>query len=106
MIVQLSIADDRELRAHIWDVIKGEIVSIARGEIRAIIAEVVKEGVIPKTPGEIDKLVKESVVSLTKDALMADVSGHFNNYQAAVREIAREEVKAILDKMFRSNFPL
>ena len=61
MTVQLNIESDQELRAAIRDSIKGEVLSIARGEIKKIIAEVVGEKVIPKNPAELDVMVREIV---------------------------------------------
>lgn len=61
MKVELSIADDRELRAHVRNIIKGEVVSIARGEIKAIIAEVVGERIIPKDQVALENIIREII---------------------------------------------
>jgi len=61
MKVELSIADDRELKQHIRDVIKGEVLSIARGEVKGIIAQAVGEKAIPGSAADIEKLVKAAI---------------------------------------------
>lgn len=61
MKVQLSIADDRELKQHIRDVIKGEVLSIARGEVKDIIAQAVGEKAIPGSAADIEKIVKVAI---------------------------------------------
>ncbi len=61
MKVELSIADDRELKQHIRDVIKGEVLSIARGEVKDIIAQAVGEKAIPGSAADIEKLVKAAI---------------------------------------------
>jgi len=61
MKVELSIADDRELRQHIKDVIRGEVLSIARGEIKGIIAQAVSEKAIPSEPVDVERVISEEI---------------------------------------------
>lgn len=86
MKVEISIKDDRELKDHIRDVIKGEVVSIARGEIRHIIKQVFGEkygSVIP----EPDKIIREEL----KEIIRKDIGvGTYGNSDF-IREIARQE---------------
>lgn len=96
MKVELSIADDRELRSAIRDMIKGEIVSIARGEIRAILAEVVKEGILPKTEEDFNRIVVEEVRGIIKRELN---NGNYNT-PSTLSKIAREILNDTIEKMF------
>lgn len=70
MKVELSIADDRELRTAIRDMIKGEVTAIMRGEIKTIIAELVKEGAFPKDVNDLKGMVEAEVAKYVKGVLM------------------------------------
>jgi hypothetical protein len=95
MKVELSIADDRELRSAIKDLIKGEVASIMRGEIKSIIADLVKEGAYPKDVKDLESMVRAEVGSYVKEQLK------INNYGSSfVKEIAREEVGKLLREVF------
>jgi hypothetical protein len=96
MKVELSIADDRELRAAIKDLIKGEVVAIARGEIRTILAEVLKEGVVPKTKEEIDQLIKAEVRAQVQHILSERTEGWSNT---VVKDLARQEVATFIRQL-------
>jgi len=98
MKVELSIADDRELRNAIKDLIKGEVTSIMRGEIKNIIADLVKEGIYPKDTKDLGNIVKAEVASYVKEQLKS--SNYNNNY---VREMARQETAKILREMFEKS---
>jgi hypothetical protein len=97
MKVELNIADDRELRSAIKDLIKGEVASIMRGEIKSIISDLVKEGAYPKDAKDLETIVRAEVASYTKEQLKS--TGYNNN---VVKEIAREEVGKILREMFEN----
>lgn len=99
MKVELSIADDRELRAAVRDLIKGEIVGIARGEIKTILAEVVKEGVLPKDEASLNAIVKNAIAETVKNEL----GTHSYNSPGVIREMAREEVNRYVREWFKTN---
>ncbi len=97
MKVELSIADDRELRDTIRDMIKGEVVSIARGEIRTIFAEVIKEGYIPKSKEELDKIIREEIRKIVSDSLTQNWTGS----ASYIKSVAREEVNLLLRELIK-----
>jgi len=90
MKLELSIADDRELRLFIKDSIKSEIVSIARGEVKGILADVIKEGYIPKDQQDIDKIIKNEIHEIVYKEL------NLSNYGNKLKEWVREEISVIL----------
>jgi len=95
MKVELSIADDRELRAHIRDVIKGEVLGIARGEIKTIIAEAVKQKAVPHTGTELDKIVRNEIKGMIRDVVKATY-GKPNFIEKCIRQ----EVNKYLAEFF------
>ena len=92
MKVELSIADDRELRQHIRDVIKGEILSIARGEIKTIIARAVSEKAIPGNAANIKRLVETAIAEEVKRQL----SGNNYNSRSWIRTEARQQIANLI----------
>lgn len=96
MKVELSIADDSELRQHIRDTIKGEVVSVARAEIKKIIAEVVKEGIVPKSQDDIDKIVR----GVVKEEVIQQLT-QYNYGENSIKKIAREEINVLLREMIK-----
>lgn len=99
MKVELSIADDREMRDTIRDLIKGEVASIMRGEIKGIVAELVKEDVIPKDAKTLGDIVRSEVRKYVSEQLLGSNS-YSNN---PLREIAREEVAKLLKESLKTN---
>jgi phosphoenolpyruvate-protein kinase (PTS system EI component) len=99
MKVELSIADDRELRNTIKDMIKGEVVSVARGEIRGIIAEVTREGYIPKDSQDVENIVRAIIKEEVKSKLKESGWG---NSESMIGRIAREEIRAFVREQFKS----
>lgn len=97
MKVELSIADDRELRQAIKDEIKGVVVSIARSEIKNILADVVREGVVPKTPADIEK-IWQTEISKEVSAALKSAGGYWPN--ETIKQVVREEVSKILKELF------
>ena len=93
MKVEISIADDTELRAHIKDVIKGEVVSIARGEIRKIIAEVC--GTIAS------EYSKEKADAIAKDIVLAEVKKQFASARYGEPSYVQSVIREKVSEMFR-----
>lgn len=101
MKVELSIADDRELKAHIRDVIRGEVLGIARGEIKTIIAEAVKQKAIPHTEKELDRIVRKEIQAMIRDVVSMGYSKP-NFIQVCIRE----EVAKYLAEFFSESHKL
>ncbi len=99
MKVELSIADDRELRAAVRDMIKGEVASVMRGEIKNIIAELVKEGALPKDTKSLEDMVTKATKEVVKEQLGVSPYGS----SEAVRKMAREEVSKIVQEIFKAD---
>jgi hypothetical protein len=98
MKLELSIADDRELRLFIKDLIKSEIVSIARGEVKGILADVIKEGYIPKNQEDIDKVVKNEIHEIIKSEL-----GTWSSYSDnKLKQMAREEISLVFKEALKN----
>lgn len=97
MKVELSIKDDRELKNHIRDVIKGEITSVARGEIRDIIKEVFAEkyGELRDLSQNPEMIIREEIKELIKKDIATNTYGN-SNY---IRLIAKEEVSLIVKEV-------
>jgi len=90
--VELSIADDRELRQHIRDVIKGEVLSIARGEIKSIIAQAVGEKAMPTKATDIEKMAREAIVEEIRQQLGSSRYGT----TSWIKTEAREQIAKML----------
>ena len=98
MKVELSIKDDRELRAHIKDLIRGEVVSIARGEIRSILAEVVGGIATGESQEKVDAIAK-SVIST---AVQKEFSRSGYAQVSFVQKTIREQISEMLRKAFQT----
>lgn len=97
MKLELSIADDRELKSFIKDSIKAEIVSIARGEVKGILVDVVKEGYIPKDKDDIERIIREEIKKLVVAEL--NKGSYFGATQ--IKNIAREEINLYLRDLLK-----
>ncbi|TIH12773.1 hypothetical protein D0S45_17535 [Marinifilum sp. JC120] len=91
MKVELSIHDDKELRAHIKAVIKGEITSIARSEITDIIADVVDKKHAPNVRALFEDVVQKEVRNA-----VGGTSGLRNQIREMVRDYVAKEVQVTL----------
>ena len=103
MKLELSIADDRELRAFIKDSIKGEVRSIARGEIKSILAAVTEEKIIPRTPDELNRIVRDIIKEEVRRQLRDRSSGY--NSPTILVDVTREVVREILEEMWKNRGP-
>jgi hypothetical protein len=104
MKLELSIADDRELRNFIKDSIKSEIVSIARGEVKGILVDVIKEGYIPKSQSDIDKIVREEINSIIRNELKS--SDYYGNNNNKLKEYVTDAISNILKEAINSKIAL
>lgn len=91
MTVSLKVENDGELRAYIKDLIKGQVLSIAREEIKNIIKEVT-EAKIPTI--NVDTLLKEEVLkNVNKTLLGTSTWGSPNFIQIEARKIIQKELE-------------
>lgn len=93
MKVELSIADDRELKQHIRDIIKGEVLSIARGEIKNIIAQAVYEKAVPTSAADIERMVKKAIANEIERQLGANRYGKSSWIKAEARKQIAEMIR-------------
>ena len=94
MKVELSIKDDRELKNYIKDVIKGQVISIARGEIREIIKDVFSEkyGDIKELSQNPERIIREEIRDLIKKDIDTSNYGQSN----FIRQVAKVEISEII----------
>jgi hypothetical protein len=95
MKVELSIKDDRELKNHIRDVIRGEVTSIARGEIREIIKEVFSEKYNTTKLPDAESIVKTEIRDIVKAELKA---GSYN--ESWIKQTAKFEISQLIRATF------
>ena len=61
MKIELNLKDDTEFRAYIKEMIKGQVLSVAREEIRSIIAEVFISKYGHASTTDVELLIKDEV---------------------------------------------
>ena len=101
MKVELSIADDRELKGHIREVIKGEVLSIARGEIKAIIAQAVGEKAIPGSAADIEKIVRAAI----KEEIAHQLGASRYGSASWIKTEARKQIATTVRDWARHEYP-
>ena len=96
MKVELLIADNTELRKHIKDLIRAEVLSIVRAEVVGVIKEVVGDRVAGG----------EKVTDLMRDIIKKEVTYALGSADYSIREtaktIAREEVRELLQRVLQN----
>jgi hypothetical protein len=98
MKVTLNIAEDEELRAAIKDMIRGQVMAIAREEIKDIIAEAVKKSVIVKTGADVDKMFYEEISKHIKNVLGDSATwGKASWIQNTAKEIVKSKIDELID---------
>lgn len=90
MKVELLLADDKELRAHIKALIQAEVLSLARQEIISVLKEVVGDRVAGMDV--IQRLMKDVI----KDEVRSALGSSEYSIRESARTIAREEVRELL----------
>ena len=100
MKIELLIADDTELRNAVRDLIKAEVLSIARAEIRDIISEVVGEKVASNT--RLDALA-EKVIREEVARAIGNTVGNTWDYRSSetIKALAREEINKRLNDVWK-----
>lgn len=89
MTVTLNINNDDELRAHVKELISGQVKSIVREEIKDILREILSKKIQDKDLPAVDFLIKDEVVKAIKKELDAPAY----NQPGYIKKIAREEVE-------------
>lgn len=95
MKVELLLADDTELRKYIKELIKAEVLAIARSEVVNIIKDVVGD----RVAGE------EKVTGLMREIIKKETSNALGATDYSIREtaktMAREEVRDLLQRVLQ-----
>lgn len=96
MKISLNIENDKELRAYIKDLIKGQVLSIAREEIINILKEVAEL----KTPKiNVDSLIRDEIIKTVKNQLTNTSTWNSPNF---IQEEARKIIKQELSEYFKN----
>jgi hypothetical protein len=102
MKVELLIADDRELRASIHEMIRAEVLNMARKELKDIIASAIESRLPSDVAAEkvMTTLFEEEVRRQVKDTL----GGHRSNYNdpTFIQRMAREEVRMAIRELMKN----
>jgi len=88
MKVTLNIQEDSELRAHIKDAIKGQILSIIRSEVNGLFKDVLG--------GRIEKSLPVSIENLVKLEISKYVQAHLKGNGWDSSGFVREEAKRLV----------
>lgn len=92
MKLELTIADDKELRAFIKDQIKGMVLNVAREEIVEIISKAANEKQLAS---------KDFLAKTIKELINNQFSGQYN-FRSMVKNLIQEEVRAIIKEVIES----
>lgn len=118
MTVTLNIENDKELRAYIKDIIKGQVLSIVREEFLAIVREELEAKIKGLSTYKFDKIITESFENATSKVLKEKCNVDFwdtsfikpyvdakldtvlarTNWDDVVSKLASEKIKALLEK--------
>jgi|APSaa5957512622_1039677.scaffolds.fasta_scaffold148224_1 hypothetical protein len=72
MKLTININDDSELRAHIKDSIKGQVLSVVRGELLEIIKEELNRKMKGTDARRFDRMVQDALKIVVKDILRTE----------------------------------
>jgi len=72
MNVTLNIENDKELRAHIKDCVKGQVLSIVRKDFLAIVKEEMERKLKGTDTALFNRMIKDSLLKAIKDILRTD----------------------------------
>ena len=95
MKVTLNINEDAELRAHIKEAIRGQVISIAREEVVKLLGDILAQKVPTVDP---EKVVKEEILRITRATLDNGSWGKASYIQEQARIEVQKLVKEILSK--------
>jgi len=96
MTVSLNIQNDEELRAYIKDLVKGQVLSIAREEIVNIINDVVLKKIGRTTSP--DTIFQEEITKMVKAELLSTTWSSPSYIKKVAREVVEQQLKDILIK--------
>lgn len=92
MKLELTIADDKELRAFIKDQIKGMVLNVAREEIVEVVSKATNEKGITD---------KDFIAKLIQGLIYSQFAGE-RNFMGMVKRTIQEEVRAVIKEMIKS----
>lgn len=92
MKLELTIADDKELRAFIKDQIKGMVLNVAREEIISIISKAANEKQLAS---------KDFLTKIIQELIHNQFSGQYN-FRSMVKNLIQEEVRAVIKEVIES----
>lgn len=98
--IKLDVQEDKELRSYIKDLVRGQVLSLAREELVDIFKGVFKERAnsqASKSMLNIDLMIREEVKKIVEAALK-EKSG-FSTYRGYIQNIARELVNEKLKNL-------
>jgi len=99
MNVKLSIEDDKELRDMIKQMIKSQVVSVAREEIREILKEVFNSKyALDKERAE--KLIEDEARKYVRDRIHSLFYENYYSNNNALKDMARTEINQKVKEMF------
>ncbi len=101
MKISINIQEDAELRAHIKDMIKGQVLSVARQEIRAIIKEVFAASV-----GDAAKKGQALVDTEIQLLVRGELASQGYNQPGFIKNTARELIGKEVSNFFKDRSPL
>lgn len=92
MKLELTILDDKELRAFIKDQIKGMVLNVAREEIISIISKAANEKQLAS---------KDFLTKIIQELIHNQFSGQYN-FRSMVKNLIQEEVRAVIKEVIES----
>ncbi len=101
MTVTLNIANDAELRNYIKDMIKGQVMAIARDTIQEVLKEILQKKVEEKIPNSIEHLIKSEISNLVQIQLKNKGWGDPTYIQKVARDLVNEEIKSYFSNKYQ-----
>lgn len=98
MTIKIDLKDDAELRAYIKDMIKGQVISIARAEIHNIVKEAFSDKVQAPQGAALDNLFKQEISRKIEKELQFSVWSQPGFIKNEARTIIERIIKESLSK--------
>jgi hypothetical protein len=98
MKLTLNIKEDKELRDYIKDMIKGQIMSIARKEIRGLVMEALSDRIKNINTENTESIMKKEIERLVYRELTGSTGWNKPNY---IKEQARILINDVISKQLR-----
>jgi len=97
MKVTLNIERDDELRAHIKDCIKGQVLSVTRGEINEVVKKEITRKIENSSDYTIRTLVEKALASVIKSIVISEM-GSNREFEKFIRGAVHEKTSEIIDR--------